>query len=437
MELIDVPIDLSPTQIRNLMNGKAATLKPNSFNKNSKNVLRLLESTFNRINKAQRNNKGIRIVLHDAEDLISTTKGGKIRFKKAFKDFGKDVKKGVEKAADVVASETVKQSGVVKKKFNEEVAKPMTSKKAMDVYKKIGQHAIEEGIPIATTLASMAMGDPTGMSGAMVGNLASQYASDAYQKKVYKNEQQEGAGLFKALHKAGAHKYGITKTSVRKTAKKIGKQAIDIGADVAGAAIAQYTGNPEAGQMFSEGAKRLGNAAIESKSGKDALRQMKKEAKHIGVELVDDYIDKNLSGTEKKIAQKALAGKYPSAKDLIYDYGNNKIEEAVNLETNPNAFMSGYGIVKVRRGRRGGRLMRPDGTTISMKGMYGGRIEAPSMPSNIIQQGSNVADFYSAQMNNKVMLPSPQLAPPIKKRGGSMYPAGGRPNYGGSFNPSG
>jgi len=66
----------------------------------------------------------------------------------------------------------------------EKAFKPLSSKKAMDVYKKIGKHAIEEGIPVATTLASMALGDPTGASGAVVGNIASQYASEAYDKKT-------------------------------------------------------------------------------------------------------------------------------------------------------------------------------------------------------------------------------------------------------------
>lgn len=70
------------------------------------------------------------------------------------------------------------------KTLNKNIAKPLSSKKAINVYEKIGKHIIEEGIPVATTLASMALGDPTGMSGAVVGNVASQYASDAYEKKT-------------------------------------------------------------------------------------------------------------------------------------------------------------------------------------------------------------------------------------------------------------
>jgi hypothetical protein len=416
MELNNLPVNLTIDQIRKLLRGQNITLKPDVFNPNSSTHLKLQQETINRIIKSHKKGKGVRLCLSPNEEVINL-QGGKIKnpfkgTKKAFKEVGNDIKK---------------DSGVVKRTF--------TSDKAMNTYKKIGEHAIEQGIPVAAALASMAMGDPTGMSGAVVGNIAAEHAADAYRRKVYKDEQ-EGAGLFKAMHKAGFQKHGITKTSVRKTAKKIGKEALSIGADVAGAAIAQYTGSPETGQMFSDSAKRLGNAAIESKNGKDALRQMKKEAKHIGVELVDDYIDKNLSGVERDIAQKALAGKYPSAKDLIYDYGNSKIEEAVQLE--PNPFMSGYGIVKVKRGKHGVYIVG-SGTrekrTSKPTLYYGGSIQAPSMSSNVIQLGSNVAQLNSAQMQNKIMLPSPQMAPPIK-RGGSFNPAG-RPNYGGSFVPGG
>jgi hypothetical protein len=88
--------------------------------------------------------------------------GGKINVGKAFKNLGKDLRR-----------EVVNPS-----------VNALSSKQAMDVYKQIGKHAIEQGIPIATALASMAMGDPTGMSGAMVGNVAQEYASKAYEKKV-------------------------------------------------------------------------------------------------------------------------------------------------------------------------------------------------------------------------------------------------------------
>jgi hypothetical protein len=47
-----------------------------------------------------------------------------------------------------------------------------------------------------------------------------------------------------------------------------------------------------------------------------------------------------------------LAGKYPSAKDLIYDYGNSKVEDmgfSTEMMAVPGAF-TGYGIPRRTRG---------------------------------------------------------------------------------------
>jgi hypothetical protein len=68
------------------------------------------------------------------------------------------------------------------KKTTKTLDKTFTSPQAMNTYRTIGRHAIEQGIPLATTLASMALGDPTGMSGAMVGNVAQEYASKGYSR---------------------------------------------------------------------------------------------------------------------------------------------------------------------------------------------------------------------------------------------------------------
>ena len=96
---------------------------------------------------------------------------------------GRGLMKGSEEMKEKMARLRAMRGKGVGKKIDK-AFKPFTSKKAIDVYKKIGKHAIEEGIPVATTLASMALGDPTGASGAVIGNIASQYASDAYDKKT-------------------------------------------------------------------------------------------------------------------------------------------------------------------------------------------------------------------------------------------------------------
>ena len=437
---MEFPVQLTPAQMSKIEKGITITLKPENFLEKSAIKIRLNAAKAKRTTAAIRKGRGVRIVLDDDEDLYQEMEGGKISLKKAFKKIGKEVKK---------------DSGVVKRAFEDKVADPMKSKKAIEAYKVIGKHAIEEGIPVATMLASMALGDPTGASGAVVGNVASQYASRAYDKKVM---EKEGEGLFKALHKAGAHKVGITKSSVTKRAKKIGKEVIEVGSEAVGDAITAYTGNPIAGEAFKVGAKKLGNAALESKNGKDALRKMKKEAKNIGAEMVDDYIDSNLTGPEKAVAQKALAGKYPSAKDLIYDYGSSKIEDIPFLEDERVQF-TGFGMPSEGRPRYGGgRVLREK----YVKDFFGGAInvQAPEVPSGVVQLGAPEAKSNSAAMNNRVFLPSPQLAPPVEKSerivgggrpgyrkyqlpngmwnvekiGGSFYPAG---RYGGSFNPAG
>lgn len=104
---------------------------------------------------------------------LRARKGGKINIGKAFKSFGSKIEKGAKSLGHSIEDKVIKPAG-----------KALSSKDAMSVYKAIGKHAIEEGIPALTTLGSMALGDPTGMSGAMVGNIGSQYASKAYSDKV-------------------------------------------------------------------------------------------------------------------------------------------------------------------------------------------------------------------------------------------------------------
>ena len=195
---MEYPVDLTAAQIRKLINGHTVTMKPDNFVDYSPNVLALLAETAKRVNRARKQGKGVRVCLAPEEDIYMMKEGGKFSFKKAAKSVGKAVKR---------------DTGVVKRAF--------TSKEAMDAYKKIGEHAIEQGIPVATALASMAMGDPTGMSGAVVGNIAAEHAAEAYRKKVYKNrEEEEGAGLFKALHKAVLKSMVLLKSQLQRQQKE-------------------------------------------------------------------------------------------------------------------------------------------------------------------------------------------------------------------------
>ena len=85
------------------------------------------------------------------------------------------------------------------KKSSSTLDRTFTSPQAISTYKTIGRHAIEQGIPLATTLASMALGDPTGMSGAMLGNVAQEYASRRYSN---------GTGMMNSIKRGRPPKLG-------------------------------------------------------------------------------------------------------------------------------------------------------------------------------------------------------------------------------------
>jgi hypothetical protein len=261
-------------------------------------------------------------------------------------------------------------------------------------------------------------------------------------------EKTRGKGFFKSLSKVG-----IKKKDFIKGAKTAGIMLATAGAKSAGDAITAYTGNKQAGDMFSAIASAGATKAIESgsvnKGLKSAGSQAKNYAKDVALEAIDDYVDKNLSGVEKRVVEKALAGKYPAAKDLIYDYGNSKIEDmgfSTEMESTPYFnLLSGYGIPRRTRGgmRCGGRMMTTTSRHMTMGSGNGFKVAddrtiTPAVaPSDIIQTGSPFQRINSAAMSPFIS-GSPQLAKPIPRMyggrmGGSFLPAGRR---GGSFIPA-
>jgi hypothetical protein len=204
--------------------------------------------------------------------------------------------------------------------------------------------------------------------------------------------------------------------------------------------------------MFEKVATTAGNRAIESSSVKKTVASLGPEAKMLGIELVDDYVDNNFSGNEKRVLEKALAGKYPSAKDLIYDYGNSKLEE-LNYEYQPpltNPLM-GYGIPRrVRGGLRMGGAMYYNTQPYdqAIRGIRRGgnidgfRVADDRMTTSAPDLGLPIQTGSPFQrINSPAMSPfiagSPQLTGFREggmMRGGSFYPAG---RMGGSFVPSG
>jgi hypothetical protein len=461
-------ISCSPAQMRKLKNGGAVTLTPNHFVDSSPHRIMVMPQTARRINTAMKKMKGVRIALKPEEDLVAMTEGGAISLKSIGKSLGKafDPKKnGVAKTFAPVGKELVKTGNVIKRGFNKEIVDS-------GVGKEIAKNLIRAGtdviLPTALGAASMYLGDPTGMSGELVGNVAGNYIKGAAEKAGYGTKKgmrrmgvPVGARLAYDDLKQGGSTYAqrlarrtrntfapvakVVKQVVKNPlVKEIGKVALREGAKAAGQALSSYTGNPAAGAAFERLAVAGGDKLIESEGNfKSAGRSAKKEAKLIAVEAVDDYIDANFTGAEKEVAQNALAGKYPSAADLVYDYGNSKLEELGS-----NAFV-GYGVPRrTRGGLRMGKgmahltpayavAMRSATTGAGISSGFAvndGRMTTSAPDLNLpIQTGSPFQRINSPAMSPFIPV-SPQLANrPIL--GGSFLPAGGR--MGGSFMPSG
>jgi hypothetical protein len=528
-------INCSPAQMRKLKAGGAITMKPSNFVDGGVHRIRVMPNTGRRIMTAIKKNKGVRVALKPEEDVVAMTEGGAFSLKSVGKSFSKGAKsvsKGVSQG-----------SKVLKKGFDKTIVDSGVGKQIASNLIDLGTNVV---LPAAFTEASMALGDPTGMSGAMAGQLAGKYLNKEAAKGGYgikgrtrkalinefnklkkrmvkaqklqggddyyfsvegamreteegedmdevsigrftnagimevienlKNalegnegggikkgmrrigmprgarlayDDLEGEGLFKTLHKMGANKIGITKKSVTKVAKDTGKVAVRLGAQAAGEAITAYTGNPEAGATFERIAVGAADRAIDSKRSKDILKNAgkgaAKQAKMIAIEGIDNYIDENLSGAIRKNAEKALASKYPSAKELIYD--------------NEGGIFEGYGMMgrsmlpmRSKGGMRMGRGMAhltPAYVTAMRSATTGAgfrvaddRVVTPAPNLGLpIQTGSPFARFSSPAMSPYIAS-SPQLtniriggsfAPAGGTLGGSFYPAG---KFGGSFLPA-
>ena len=441
-DLVEHGISVSKGQLAKLRKGGAINIKRDMIRapEEASQRIRIGRGKSKKMMTALGKGKGYRLAVMPSEDLMEVMEGGKLGsikgtiFDRKFKSpaelrdtFGVTA---IGKAGKAGAKGVVDTAGVVKRGFNREI-------RDSGVGKEIAKNLIDVGanivLPAALGGLSMVAGDPTGISGNVVGQIAGKYIDEAAARKGY--------GLYKKLSKVG-----ISKKQVKSAGKALLKEAAKAG----GEALTAYTGNPAAGMAFEKVATTAGNRAIESSSVKKTVQSLGPEAKMLAIELVDDYADQNLSGAEKRAVENALAGKYPSARDLIYDYGNSKLEEL-----NPEIIaFSGYGIVprrtgcgmrSVMRGASRGSMRSMEkmgmgegqyfrGLNLKSGGMMGGAmVMSPQAPTNVIQTGGPESQMYAAS-NSPFIAGSPLLAAPIRN-GGSFRPAGGM--YGGSFSPSG
>ena len=299
----------------------------------------------------------------------------------------------------------------------------------------------------------MLAGDPTGMSGQIAGQVAGQQLNKLAEKHGYGIHEKmamlramrgkknaDGSGLFRTLHKLGIK--GVKKP-LTKIAKEVGKSTAKVASQAVGEAISAYTGNPMAGEAFTRIADATAERAIDRgvKSGlSHGANLSKTEAKRMAVEAVDDYVDKHLTGTEREIAQSALAGKYKGAEDLIYDYADKKKSKYGGLQ-----LPTGSG---VRRRGRPRKDMIGTGANMSkaykraLKNNYGGlelnNITTDNQPSSKFKidprvKPSSTEMTLSPYQSNS----SPAMNPFVPK---NYFQEGGQmKGYGGSglYMPSG
>jgi hypothetical protein len=405
--------------MRKIVTGGAITLKPSQFREGARTSMAVLPATARKIATAMRKMKGIRVSLKPEEDLMDIETGGSL------KSFGRTLKKGITKGA-------------------KDVGDALSSRQAINTYKKIGQYGLDIGVPAVLGLAGEMVGGPAGAAAAAsLGSIAADQVHSrtgfGLRKLTKRAESQVGLGFFKGLKKVT----GINKKDVVKTAKSIGKKVVDTSAEVAGEAITAYTGNPLLGAAATTAIKKGGKKAIDSGSVKKGISaaggSASAFAKDMAIEYADDYIDANLSGAEKKVAEKALAGKYPSAKDLIMDYGNTKAEKFEEQFYKP---VGGGRLVGMRKLGMGSpyvsmpykRAMRPQIGDVTM---VGGSLMYSVRPMTDVQTLSPVASTFSPQMQPFIADKSPQMSQSLySKSGGSFLPAGYR-TVGGSFVPAG
>ena len=151
-----------------------------------------------------------------------------------------------------------------------------------------------------------------------------------------------GRGFFSTLKKGiksvGKKLYDTGKEFLSSpTAKHIGKNVIEHGAEAIGTAIGAYTGNPVMGSMIGHSLGKAGAEAIDKGGVKHGLKSLKNDAHAIALEALDENIQK-LPPAYRKSAELALAGEYPNAVSNIVEHEYNK-------------YSGGYGIKGRGRGR--------------------------------------------------------------------------------------
>jgi len=376
--MIPHQLHLTRKQINKMMKGGAVNIPLSQMGSDKGDTVVMLNpANAKRMLSSFKRMKGVRLALGPDELQASVMAGRGFNIGKAFKKLGKTIKKGVNKGIGEIkdfgedfaekAESGIKEGARETKKgfikAGREIKRGAESKTGRKIIRGMVDITSDLVIPaVSASLGAMAGVDPEAMGelGSMGGDYLQAYARKkgyGMMNKMKKGTEEmrermariramrgsgrmkpavmppmdlgvpmEGKGFYKTLKKMT----GINKSDVVKGAKALGREVSKNASKVVGDAVAISTGSSMAGRRVEKVINKVADTAIKTESASKTLKALGnasvKQIKRAGAELADDWVDKNLTGAERSVAQKALAGKYKNAKDLIYDYADEKTQ---------------------------------------------------------------------------------------------------------------
>lgn len=345
METIPHQLHLTALQAKKMVNGMPVNIPLKQMGSDKgEEVIYLGRDNAKKLLSSFKKGKGMRLKLSPNEIKQTVISGRGVNVEKAFKKAGSKIKKG----------------------FNKEIVDSGVGKEIASRLIDIGADVV---LPAGTTALSMALGDPTGLSGAVVGKALGDQIQKSAEKKGYgsipldvgrvgsamspeqarkeymklirsmrgkseaEKEAIKGSGFFKTVRQMT----GMKKKDILDNTKMIGKEVVNNGSMMVGQAITAYTGNPVVGQAVASSLQKAGNSAIDSvepsksKYGvkfnpKAGLKGLKEDAKMYAVEAIDRKVDATLSPEMRSIAENVLVANYPKSESLVRDMKENKAD---------------------------------------------------------------------------------------------------------------
>jgi hypothetical protein len=410
-ELFEHSVAISPTQITKMKKGLNVTLNPKHFSEAGSHIISVMPMNHKRILPAIRRGKGLKINLSPVENLYKKTTGGKI----SLKGIGRTINKGLHNFGHKVEG-GLKQVGKV-------VAKPMVDA------------LIQGGIPAVTGIAGEVLGGPMGgIAGSVAGQaLANQVQRQANKRGLglkkprkskkpmggdlihidldsHNGDEKEGKGLFRTLHKLG-----VSKRKTINTFKKMGRNALKLGAEAVTESLNAAGVNPNITGPLIGSLEHIGEEAINKgsvKGFKQAGHKSVAEIKKVAKEQALGYLDKKLDSLPPEIRDIA-----ESALDRV------EMKEGVSVHPESEIMGTGanvYGSLPYRT---------------AMKRIKGGAIKNPMVNGATGEMTLSPYQSYHSPAMHPFIPHTNELQGYNPIKGGSIYPAGYK--RGGSFVPSG